>query len=71
MSVKISNCSDIVVRQNIYIYIDVVLPAIRPHNVLIVMIMLAYALCIERVARIAACKVYLYSRDTDLLQIFR
>ena len=54
-----------------YIYIDVVLPAIRPHNVLIIMIMLAYALCIERVARIAACKVYLYSRDTDLLQIFR
>ena len=53
----------------LYLHVDVVLPAIRSHNVLIVMIMLAYALCIERVARVAACKVYLDSRDTDLLEI--
>lgn len=52
-----------------YLYIDVVLPAIRSHNMLVVVIMLAYALCIERVARIAARKVYFYSRDADLLQI--
>ncbi len=50
----------------IYLHIEVVLSAVRSHNVLIVVIMLTYALCTERVARIAACQVYLDSRDTDL-----
>ena len=52
-----------------YLYIDVVAYSIWSHNVLLIVVMLTYALCTERVTRIAARQVYFDSRDTDLSQI--